>query len=139
MAGLESAPVLDECTMVLGVSDHTMAMHQWMLLSAALRRRPEYAALLADPRLRPATVAKNPAAASYDYHKGFSALADELPIGIEAQHRLDKEWCAARSAALSSPPSELKRKPLAKKTATKKAPKKKKVFAAADCVLTCVR
>ena len=108
-----------------------------MLLSAALRRRPEYAALLADPRLRPATVAKKPAAVSEDYHKGFSALADELPIGIEAQHRLDKEWCAARALALSSPPSELKRKPLPKKTA-KKATKKKKVFAASDCFLTCV-
>ena len=136
MADSESAPLLHECTMVLGVSDHTMAMHQWMLFSAALRRRPEYAALLADPRLRPDTVAKNPAAAS-GYHKGFSALADELPIGIEAQHRLDKEWCAARALSLSSPPSELKRKPLPKKTA-KKATKKKKVFAAADCVLTCV-
>ena len=35
--------------MVLGVSDHTMAMHQWMLFSAALRRRPEYAACLLIP------------------------------------------------------------------------------------------
>ena len=138
MADFESTPTLDDCTMVLGVSDHTMAMHQWMLLSAALRRRPEYRCLLADSRLRPAAVANNRAAVSCASDGGISVLADELPIGIEAQHRLDKEWCAARSAALSSPPSELKRKPLAKKTATKNAPKKKKVFAAADCVLTCV-
>ena len=96
-----------------------------MLLSAALRRRPEYRCLLANPRLRPATIAKSLAAASYDYHKGFSALADELPIGLEAQHRLDKEWSAARSAALS-PPSELKRKPPPKKSKEKMPTKKKK-------------
>ena len=77
MADSESAPLLDECTMVLGVSDHTMAMHQWMLLSAALRCRPEYAALLADPRLRPATVAKNPAAASYDYLNTLSVILSQ--------------------------------------------------------------
>ena len=144
MADSESAPLLDECTMVLGVSDHTMAMHQWMLLSAALRRRPEYAALLGDPRLRPATVAKKPAAMSEDYHKGFSALADELPIGIEAQHRLDKEWCAARALAFSSPPSELKRKPPPKKTTEKKATKKKKEVSACffwrlECCCRCRR
>ena len=36
-------------TKLLLVSDHTMAMHQWMLFAAALRRRPEYRCLLADP------------------------------------------------------------------------------------------
>ena len=125
MADFESAPTLDDCTMVLGVSDHTMAMHQWMLLSAALRRRPEYRCLLADPRLRPAAVANNRAAVLCAYDGGISVLADELPLGLEAQHKLDKEWCAARSAALS-PPSELKRKPPPKKTKEKMRTKKKK-------------
>ena len=79
MADSESAPLLDECTMVLGVSDHTMAMHQWMLLSAALRRRPEYAALLADPRLRPATVAKKPAAVSMIIIRGSAHWLTSYP------------------------------------------------------------
>ena len=131
-------------TKILSVSDHTMAMHQWMLFSAALRRRPEYRCLLADPRLRPATVAQSLPATSYDYHKGFSALADELPIGLEAQHRLDKEWSAARSAALSSPPSELKRKPPPKKTTEKMPTKKKKEVSACffwrlECCCRCRR
>jgi hypothetical protein len=121
-------------TKLLSVSDHTMAMHQWMLFSAALRRRPEYRCLLADPRLRPATVAQSLPATSYDYHKGFSALADELPIGLEAQQRLDKEWSAARSAALSSPPSELKRKPPPKKSKEKMPTKKKKTKKVSACV-----
>ena len=121
-------------TKILSVSDHTMAMHQWMLFSAALRRRPEYRCLLADPRLRPATVAQSLPATSYDYHKGFSALADELPIGLEAQRRLDKEWSAARSAALSSPPSELKRKPPPKKSKEKMPTKKKKTKKVSACV-----
>ena len=125
MADFENAPTLDDCTMVLGVSDHTMAMHQWMLLSAALRRRPEYRCLLADPRLRPAAVANNRAAVSCASDGGISVLADELPLGLEARHKLDKEWCAARSAALS-PPFELKRKPPPKKTKEKMRTKKKK-------------
>ena len=66
--------------MVLGVSDHTMAMHQWMLLASALRRRPEYAALLADPRLGPATVAKSRAAVSCAYDGGMRVLADDLQL-----------------------------------------------------------
>merc|ERR1711865_836012 len=96
-----------------------------MLLSAALRRRPECRCLLADPRLRPAAVANNRAAVSCASDGGISVLADELPLGLEAQHKLDKEWCAARSAALS-PPSELKRKPPSKKTNEKMRTKKKK-------------
>ena len=86
-------------TKILSVSDHTMVMHQWMLFSAAMRRRPEHRCLLADPRLRSMTVAQSLPAASYGYHKGYSALADELPIGLEAQQRLDKGWSAAPSAA----------------------------------------
>ena len=132
---------------VISVTESTVKpspIRQWMLLSASLRRRPEYRCLLADPRLKPATVAQRLPAASYASNGGFSALADELPIGLEAHHRLDREWSAARALAFSSPSSELKRKPPPKKTMEKKATKKKKEVSACffwrlECCCRCRR
>ena len=116
--------------------DNAAADRNWLLLASALSSRFNVHQLQTDPRLRRVVTDARWAASSID--------ADLLvPKGDQSMRRVLDARCEYFSDSIT--PAYVtdaeryapKRKPLPKKTA-KKATKKKKVFAAFDCFLTCV-
>ena len=107
-----------------------------MLLASALNRRFNDRRLQTDPRLRRVVADARWAASSIDANL-LVPKEDQDPrsvLGAVIQDQVDTRKQDQKRKPL---PKDQKRKPLPKKTA-KKATKRKKVFAAADCVLTCV-
>jgi len=117
--------------------DNAAADRNWLLLASALNRRFNDRRLQTDPRLRRVVGDARWAASSIDANllvpKGDATMRRVLDARCE--YFSDTITPAYVTDAERYAP---KRKPLPKKTATKKATKKKKMFAAADCVLTCV-
>ena len=116
--------------------DNAAADRNWLLLASALSSRFNVHQLQTDPRLRRVVTDARWAASSIDANllvpKGDATMRRVLDARCE--YFSDTTTPAYVTDAKRYAPE---RKPLPKKT-TKKATKKKKVFAAADCVLTCV-
>ena len=119
--------------------DNAAADRNWLLLASALSSRFNVHQLQTDPRLRRVVTDARWAASSIDANllvpKGDQSMRRVLDA--RAEYFADT---SSRTEITSSLPSlRPKKHPLPKKTpAARKATKKKKVFAASDCFLTCV-
>ena len=116
--------------------DNAAADRNWLLLASALSSRFNVHQLQTDPRLRRVVTDARWAASSIDANllvpKGDATMRRVLDA--RAEYFSDTITPAYVTDAKRYAP---KKHPLPKKTA-KKATKKKKVFAASDCFLTCV-
>jgi hypothetical protein len=112
------------------------ADRNWMLLASALGRRFSDRQLQSDPRLRRVVADARWAASSIDANL-LVPKEDQDPRSVLDAVMQDQVDTRKQDQKRKPLPKDQKRKPLPKKTA-KKATKRKKVFAAADCVLTCV-
>ena len=118
--------------------DNAAADRNWLLLASALSSRFNVHQLQTDPRLRRVVTDARWAASSIDANllvpKGDQSMRRVLDA--RAEYFADTITPAYVTDAKRYAP---KKHPLPKKTpAARKATKKKKVFAAFDCFLTCV-
>ena len=117
--------------------DNAAADRNWLLLASALSIRFNVHQLQSDPRLRRVVTDARWAASSIDADlaKPCSPRSTDRVLDARAEYFGDTIKPAYVNDAKRLP----KKHPLPKKTPTaRKATKKKKVFAAFDCFLTCV-